>query len=300
MGSELGKRVAVAAVGVPFAALLLYIGGWPLTLLLAAIAAGGALELYRMAGVLGARPFAPFGAALAAVLVLFAQLFSALERAAWSWTALMAGALALGAAAIWRRGPEGKPLSSIAITLFGAVLVGGGLSYAVLLRGIGTNGALAAAPAVAITLANAHAAAVLLAFPIALTWLGDSFAYFGGRKWGRRKLIPSVSPGKTIAGALSSVIGSILVGAAYAVFLLDGWVGVPISPMHGALLGLLVSVAAQVGDLTESLLKREAGVKDSGTLLPGHGGILDRFDALFFTLPVAYWYLLLILPYTVR
>jgi phosphatidate cytidylyltransferase len=135
----------------------------------------------------------------------------------------------------------------------------------------------------------------LLTLPLALTWIGDTCAYFGGRAFGKRKLIPSVSPGKTVAGAVASVVGTVVAGAIYAQFVLHDWLGVPLSLVAGALTGLVVSPVAQIGDLAESLLKREAGVKDSGTLLPGHGGVLDRFDSLFFTIPVTYWVLALLL-----
>ena len=131
-----------------------------------------------------------------------------------------------------------------------------------------------------------QAAALLLA-PVRLTWVSDSFAYFGGRALGRRKLIPRVSPGKTVEGALSAVVGTLLAGAAYSLLLARFDSYVP-SVAEGAFLGLLVSVAAQAGDLAESLWKRDVGVKDSGTLLPGHGGALDRFDSLLFTLPLGY------------
>ena len=174
-----------------------------------------------------------------------------------------------------------------------AVLPWGGLSYAVALRGLGNDPTW---PGAGSAVATATGGAILLAMPIALTWLGDTFAYFGGRAWGKRKLIPSVSPGKTVAGALSSVAGTMVMGALYAWLILGLWLGVDYPLLLGALAGVIVSVTAQIGDLAESLLKREAGVKDSGALLPGHGGVLDRFDALFFTLPLMYWYLRLTLP----
>ena len=292
MASELGKRVAVAAVGIPFAVLLLYLGGWLLAGVLALLAAGGALELYRMARARGVEAFDGMGAILAAAFVLVAQL-DPVSRPALSWLLLVAFTLATAALAIFQRGVERQPLAATAITIFGAVFVGAGLSYAVALRGLGSDELWLGATG---ALASATGGAVLLATPLALTWFGDSFAYFGGRAWGRRKLIPSVSPGKTVAGALSSLGGTVLIGALYAWLIFDLWLGVPLSPIAGAALGLMVSVTAQIGDLAESLLKREAGVKDSGHLLPGHGGILDRFDALLFTLPVTYWFLRLVLP----
>jgi phosphatidate cytidylyltransferase len=292
MASELGKRVGVAAVGIPLAILLLYIGGWPLALVLALLAAGGALELYRMARVRGIEPFDALGAALAAVFVLLAQAAPG-ARAELSWLLLIAATLLFAALAIFRRGVARQPFGAIATTVLGAVFVGGAMAYGMALRNLGSDWTWGGASD---ALASATGGAILLATPLALTWFGDTFAYFGGRAWGKRKLIPAVSPGKTVAGALSSLAGTVLIGALYAWLIFGVWLGVPLSLVAGAVLGLLVSITAQIGDLAESLLKREAGVKDSGHLLPGHGGILDRFDALLFTLPVTYWYLRIVLP----
>ncbi len=292
MTGELAKRLAVAAIGIPLAIVLLYIGGWVLALVIALVAAMGARELYRMAEARGVVPFDAVGAGLAGTFVLLAEA-SAIRRGEWSWALLVAATLLVAGLAIWRRGIEGRPFMAVAVTMLGAVFVGGGLSYAVALRGLGNDPTWAGAGSV---LGTATGGAVLLAMPFALTWFGDTFAYFGGRAWGKRKLIPSVSPGKTVAGALSSLGGSILVGVLYAWLFLDVWLGVPYPLLFGAMAGALVSVTGQIGDLAESLLKREAGVKDSGHLLPGHGGVLDRFDALLFTLPVMYWYLRATLP----
>lgn len=292
MASELGKRVAVAAIGIPLAVVVLYIGGWVLALILAVIAAMGARELYRMAEAGGVSPLDGVGAPLAGLFVLLAEA-SAIDRAPLSWALLIGATLLAAALVIWRRGVAGRPLASSAITIFGALLVGGGLSYAVALRGLGNDPTWSGAGS---AVGTATGGAILLAMPIALTWLGDTFAYFGGRAWGRRKLIPAVSPGKTVEGAISSVVGTTVMGALYAWLILGAWLGVEYPLLLGALAGLLVSITAQIGDLAESLLKREAGVKDSGALLPGHGGMLDRFDALLFTLPLMYWYLRLTLP----
>jgi phosphatidate cytidylyltransferase len=182
------------------------------------------------------------------------------------------------------------------VTLFGALLTGGTLSYAIFLRAMtwapvldgAMSGGVVAGGSMSGGALSRWAAPSLLIFPMGLTWLSDTFAYFGGRMWGNRKLIPSVSPGKTVAGAVSGVVGTTMVGALYAYLAFDQWFHIPISPLQGAIGGALISVVAQTGDLSESLLKREAGVKDSGALLPGHGGVYDRFDSLLFVFPVAY------------
>jgi phosphatidate cytidylyltransferase len=285
MASELTKRVAVAAVGVPIAVLILYVGGWIMAAALAAIAAGGALEFYRLARQRGVRPFAGAGAVLAGVPVLLALATPHAEM--WTLRVFVAAMLLIAAAAIFRRGVDGSPLTVMAVTVFSALFTGGTLLYAMLLRLTPVPGAS--------TDWHGWVGPALLAFPMTLTWMGDTFAYFGGRAFGRRKLIPSISPAKTIEGALSGVIGTTVVGALYAYFVFGAWLGVPVSAGAGALIGLVVSPIAQTGDLVESLLKREAGVKDSGTLLPGHGGVLDRFDALFLSIPVTYWLLMLVL-----
>ena len=113
------------------------------------------------------------------------------------------------------------------------------------------------------------------------TWAGDSAAYLAGRAFGKHKLAPVVSPGKTIEGALGGLIAAVLVSV--AVFGASG--SLPI--WAGALVGAGLGVCGQLGDLSESFLKRQAGVKDSGNLIPGHGGMLDRVDALLFAFPAA-------------
>jgi phosphatidate cytidylyltransferase len=120
---------------------------------------------------------------------------------------------------------------------------------------------------------------------LTIAWLADTGAYFVGRVFGKKKLYPSVSPGKTRAGLWGAIIAATLAG------LLASMTYLPSLPrLHGVLLGLAAGLLGQLGDLVESLLKRSAGVKDSGTLIPGHGGLLDRVDALMFVSPVVYLY----------
>lgn len=275
--SELTKRVAVALAGLPVALGAIWLGGWVLAALLAAIAALAAREVYRMTGIKYAHALARLGMGGTAAIVLVAAVDPAAGLAnPWVGTAQAALLVAASATAIVRRRVDEQPLVAVAVTVFGAFYPAL-LVFALFLRhlpGLETN---------------LHGALLLFA-PVLLTWVSDTAAYFTGRAFGKRKLIPSVSPGKTVAGSLGAVAGTVAAGAGYSL-LLAPYPAHAISPLAGAALGLLVSVAAQVGDLAESLFKRDAGVKDSGTLLPGHGGALDRFDSLFFTLPVAYAFL---------
>jgi phosphatidate cytidylyltransferase len=127
-----------------------------------------------------------------------------------------------------------------------------------------------------------------LMYGLMLNWVGDTGAYFVGRKFGKHKLAPRVSPKKSWEGAIASVIVSVLIGGAYLLRFVEG-VTIP----HVIGITVAANIAGQLGDLAESAMKRGAGVKDSGTILPGHGGFLDRVDSTLFALPVIYAYLLL-------
>ncbi len=120
---------------------------------------------------------------------------------------------------------------------------------------------------------------------LAATWCTDTFAYFVGINIGRHKLAPVLSPNKSVEGALGGVAGSV------AVSLVIGIITHRIPVIHYIVLGLLTGIIGQVGDLLESAVKRSAGVKDSGRLIPGHGGMLDRFDSLYLTAPMVYYYI---------
>ena len=148
--------------------------------------------------------------------------------------------------------------------------------------------------------------AFLILYALIVVWTGDTVAYYTGRTLGRHKLAPRISPGKTWEGTVGSFIGAVVVGTivfAYSASISGGLeqVGLlqrsqgytpPVLPplWQFALLSACINVAAQIGDLAESLIKRGAGVKDSGALLPGHGGLLDRIDALLFAAPVLWYY----------
>lgn len=273
----------VALIGAPLALGMIWVGGAPLATLAGGLAAVAAWELARIARAGGQQPMAPLSVLLAALLPLavHAQVLGVVR------IPLVAGVLAVVAvlgAAIWLRGVDGQPLGATAITVFGALYTGGTLSFAYALRyhnyAVGDT-----------------AGALVVIFPVALTWASDTGAYFSGRLIGGRKLIPSVSPGKTVAGAVGALVVTVLVAYAFMRLLLTPKAQLAFTPWGLVIFALTISAVAQVGDLAESLLKREAGVKDSGTLFPGHGGVLDRLDSLFFVLPAAYaLYDLLLIP----
>ena len=300
MASELARRAAFAVVAAPVAVAVVFYGGVPLALLLASVAAIGAWELFRLARAGGVEPLVGAGIAAAAALPLltharyallsrnagvndpspFAPLSAALGRffVGSIGTAATTGAavlILLLATAIWARGVDGRPLGAVAVTVLGALYTGGLLSFGYAIR----YHDYAVGPA---------AGGALLALPVLLTWASDVGGYAFGRLLGRRKLIPAVSAGKTVEGALGGLLASMLVCWLYSSFVLRPIAQLALTPGRALFFGAVVSLAAQLGDLVESLLKREAGVKDSSHLIPGHGGVLDRCDSLFFVLPVAY------------
>jgi phosphatidate cytidylyltransferase len=124
----------------------------------------------------------------------------------------------------------------------------------------------------------------------AITWIQDTAAYFVGRRFGRNKMAPVLSPKKTWEGAAGGLLGSILAGVVCVPLL-----GLPITLLAGGLLGLVGGIVGPLGDLSESLIKRQVGLKDAGNLIPGHGGILDRADSLLFTAPLLYYLIKLLM-----
>jgi phosphatidate cytidylyltransferase len=270
--SELTRRIIFAVIAAPAAIALVYFGDWVLAIVLSVLAALAAWEFYRMARETGALPLEPAGIALAALLPIAVHA-QRLGVYTLSLTAIVCMILVLFASTIWLRGPAGKPVSSVSITVFG-ILYAGLFSYIYAVRyhdyAVG-----------------ALAGTVLVFLPILITWATDVGAYTFGRTFGKKKLIPSVSPGKTVEGAVGGLGLAIIICLLYVRFLLMPYAQLGLTIQGAVLFAIVVSVAAQTGDLAESLLKREAGVKDSSRILPGHGGILDRFDSLLFVMPIA-------------
>lgn len=282
--SELTRRVVVGVIGAPLGVLVVFYGGWALAALLAIVAALGAWEYFRIARAAGLTPLEDVGIPLAGVAPLFVHA-RYLQLYELSLSAMALAVLAILALTLFLRGVNGRPLGAAASTVFGVIYTGGMLSFAYAIR---YHPYVIESVRVPLGMFAVSAGGLLLLLPLLLTWASDIGAYFVGRAFGKRKLMPSVSPGKTVAGTVGGLLATMLVGWLYARFVLTP--STQLAFVRGGIFifAILVSVAAQMGDLAESLLKREAGVKDSSHIIPGHGGILDRFDSLLFVLPVSY------------
>jgi phosphatidate cytidylyltransferase len=272
--SELAKRIVSALVAAPLALAMIFLGGLPLAAFLAVVSAGCAWEFYRLAAAGGLEALDPLGIPLAGAVPL--AVYAAAVGVFRPTLAFPAVALLVVlASVIWARGTLRRPLGAASATVTGVLYTGGMLTFGYALRehpyAIGDR-----------------AGFVLVAFPLILTWASDIGAYFVGRTVGGRKLIPSVSPGKTVSGALGGLATTVIAAWLYVRFALVPNAMLTMNLPATIVFGLVISIAAQVGDLTESLLKREAGMKDSSHLIPGHGGLLDRLDSVLFALPVAY------------
>ena len=179
--------------------------------------------------------------------------------------------LGLTVLTLWTRRPLVEALPAAGISSSALLLVAFPLSFAVRLHGIPAFGPK------------------LLLFALAITWAADTTAYFVGRAIGKHPLAPHISPKKTWEGSIASMVGSLVVAYAFSF-----WIRIPLP--HLLIMAATGNIAGQMGDLLESAYKRSAGVKDSGGLLPGHGGILDRIDALILCIPVIWYYLVLVNP----
>ena len=281
---EFPKRVLVAIVLIPIVLGCVWAGGPALVTMLALASGLAAWEFYRLAEARGTRALGAPGIVLSALIpVLVHARFLGLWVPPVSLVALLVPVLLT--IALFTRGVSGAPLAAVGATLTGVVYTGGMLSFAYALR-------------YHEFVVDARAGTAVVMLPVVVTWLNDSGAYFAGRRWGRAKLMPSVSPGKTWAGAYGAVVASVLATWLFAAFVLPSWAHLTLRAPAIIVVGVVLSVAAQVGDLAESMFKREAGVKDSSALIPGHGGVLDRVDSLLFTLPVGYALLGGLLRYT--
>jgi phosphatidate cytidylyltransferase len=256
---DLPNRLAVAIPGAAVVAALLWVGDAAWASLVAVVAAFAAFEGVRL--LRDARSLALATGALSAGIVAAA----AIEGREALAPALLGAFAALAVGAVFAVRPGERTASVLAGTLC-FVWVGAGLAHGVLLREL------------------EHGTVLVLAVLVG-TFVGDTFAHILGSLFGRTPLAPSVSPNKSVEGFAAGVLGGTAAVVVLAAIVDEPWFEL----WDAGLIGLAVTLAAVCGDLFESALKREAGVKDSGALLGAHGGVLDRVDALLFTVPLGYY-----------
>ena len=261
--------MGTAAVALPLLVLLLFKAPPTATVTLVALACAiGLWELFAMMAAAGLAPLGVAGAACAAVLFLFSAVPGLVPV-----PPVPAITVAIAAAALYRAKEMSTSVPAAAATLFAAAYVGA------------LGGTIAALRVLEPTPDGAWRVMLLLA----IVMTSDTFAYFAGSAFGRHKLAPLVSPGKTVEGLAGGLAGGVLAALIVRRF------GLPAIPLLDAVaLGIVVSAFGVAGDLVESLMKRWSGVKDSGRLFPGHGGMLDRLDSLLFGAPVLYYYFLIL------
>ena len=259
------KRLLSALVLLPvFLLIVVKAPGWMFNALVVVASAAALWELIRLFEQTGRpidRGLALVGGVAVTASFAAARLIQPLELPVFS---LLMAVLAVLAAPVWRGTPD---VTRSANTLLAITYIGWLLGFGILLH---------------------HTSVVgdeLVLYVVGVTWIGETAAYFVGSTMGRRKLAPVISPKKSVEGALAQLLASIATGAAVGAWLLPTcgvalWVGA------GALLGVI----GQFGDLAESAIKRSAGTKDTGALIPGHGGVLDRIDSLLFNLPAFYYF----------
>jgi phosphatidate cytidylyltransferase len=259
-------RILTGLVGIPIFLGLLYVGWWPLFALVAGMGLIGFHEYVRMWEHKGIHVARIPG--YLAVLGLMLWAYLAPDNAVLLGAVFAAAGLAVLTWLIFRYN-ERNVLDAL-VTLAGIVYVGYLMTHLLLIRGLGGDGR------------GWDLGLKWLSFAFFATWAADSLAYFVGRAFGKRKLAPNISPNKSVEGAVGGGVSTLVVGALYAQV-------VGIASWQGALIALGAFALSVLGDLAESALKRFTGVKDSGNLLPGHGGVLDRFDSSLFVLPFVYY-----------
>ena len=269
------ERAISAAVLVPVLLIVIAIGGPVLALAVTLITAIAAVEVFRLLHGGGYAPFLALGTAFAVTIVLDAAFPEVLEG-----SGLLLGAIGivLVAVASFIKADPRDGLQSWMATVFGAFYISL-LSFIIRLGHAGPD-VPASAPLDFLGPERGWILMLLLA-----VWAFDTGAFLVGRTIGRTKFIAHISPAKTVEGVAGGVVASTVVVGALLL-------GLGQSPVHALLLGPLVALAAQAGDLAESVIKRAAGAKDSGTLIPGHGGMLDRVDSFIFAAPVMTLYVL--------
>ena len=272
-------RVLTALVGIPLAVILIFSNDpMPFAVAIGLISALGALEFYGNVRKVGVRPVEWAGVAAVVLLAVSARSYD--RSSIGSLFPAVLSLLLILSFFVELIRKERAPIVNIGATIFGAIYVGWLISHIVALRQIDRP--------IQVGSYETQVGAVLVMLTFLCTWASDTGAYFIGRTYGKKKLTPKLSPNKTIEGSVAGFISSILIAV------IAGTI-IKLPPQHSLALGAIFGLLTQLGDLSESAIKRELGIKDFGTMVPGHGGILDRFDSLLFTGPAAFYYAVLFL-----
>jgi phosphatidate cytidylyltransferase len=273
MSRNLLVRIAVAVPAIVGGLVVVWRGGWVLAVALAVLGMLGTREVYDFGKQQGIEPLEWVGFLAAAACPL--ATYWVKRYAVWE-PVVYAGALWLLVVLVVAvaRGPTRRPLTAVAVTVFGSLYASALLSFLVAIR----HGPHADA--------HPRGSVALAVLPLVVTWVGDTCAMAAGKLVGGPKLAPILSPHKTWAGAIGGAGGAVVAALAFGPLVLDR-VAFGLPQWQLVVVGLVAALAAQVGDVAESLLKREVGMKDSSSLIPGHGGVLDRLDSLYFVLPIA-------------
>ena len=276
---EFLRRAMWALFGVPALLIFGYLGGWWLFAPLGALCLIGMAEYYSAAIAGGFRPAVLMGfvAGIAIIAVAIFYPEHATEITVALLVLLAAGALV----SVLRPGHKQMAFTSSAITVFGVVYVALMLSFLARLRGLDMPAALETGGLGEFW--HRMGAFVLGVVPV---WFCDTFAFVAGKTWGKQPLVPEISPNKTVIGGVAGLLAALISTVA-----LGMWLGMPW--YHAVILGILLGSVGQVGDIGSSILKRNLEIDDFGTIFGVHGGFLDRFDALLFDMPLAYYYLML-------
>lgn len=278
MDSNLVRRVLFAAVAIPVALAVVFYGGWPLAAVVAFVGVLGTREVFDFARRQRIEPAQELGMLTVIVFAPVGYLaLSALDRSWWILAfGFYAGAMWLLGLMVWallRRAPGDRPLSAVALTVFGVLYAGLLPAFLIVIRHSQDG-------------LKSWRGAWLVFFPLVVTWVCDTAAMFGGKAMKGPKLAPTVSPGKTRSGTIAGIVAGMAVAPLFSRLALEP-LGVMIPLWQLLLLAGIWTIIGQLGDLAESLFKREVGLKDSSALIPGHGGVLDRLDSLYFVVPTA-------------
>jgi phosphatidate cytidylyltransferase len=307
--TNMGTRVAVAVVAIPIILYLTFVGGYPFCALVLVISSVALAEFYTLSERKGASPLKALGV-IAGILIistfLYGEIFDQLvpllrqfepeirSPSQVQWLLIVVIAFVLTSLLVELFRGKSSPLLNLSTTVFGVLYISVSLGTLVGIRELFLKDFpplrllfLAGAQSLEVTRQLSYRWGGYTVISIfACIWICDTAAQFVGLKYGKHKLFPRVSPNKSWEGAVSGFV------AAIAAALLAKYIALPFfSVCESLVVGIIVGAFGQLGDLAESLLKRDAGVKDSSHIIPGHGGMLDRFDSLLFVSPILYLYL---------